>query len=73
MALKRTSWNAGTVVVLISPETRNSEWVDWEIEYAQQHDKRIVGIWTHGAAECDIPDALEKYADAMQKYLASRG
>jgi hypothetical protein len=63
---------AGTVVVLISPETRDSDWVDWEIEYAQQHDKRIVGVWTHGAAECDIPDALEKYADAVVGWQTDR-
>lgn len=63
---------AGTVVVLISPETRDSEWVDWEIEYAQQQDKRIVGVWTHGAAECDIPDALEKYADAVVGWQTDR-
>jgi hypothetical protein len=60
----RIDW-ASTLVVLISPETRNSDWVDWEIEYAQQQDKRIVGVWMHGAAECDIPDALDKYADAV--------
>jgi hypothetical protein len=63
---------ASTIVVLISPKTRNSEWVDWEIEYAQQHDKRIVGVWTHGAAECDIPDALEAYADAVVGWQVDR-
>src|SRR5438067_12975572 len=45
---------AGTLVVLISPDTRNHEWVTWEIEYAQKMGKRIVGVWTHGAADCDI-------------------
>jgi hypothetical protein len=67
----RIAW-ASTLVVLISPETRDSEWVDWEIEYAQQHDKRIVGVWTHGAAECDVPDALDKYADAVVGWHADR-
>lgn len=67
----RIDW-ASTLVVLISPETRESEWVGWEIEYAQQHDKRIVGVWTHGAAECDIPDALEEYADAVVGWQADR-
>jgi hypothetical protein len=67
----RIDW-ARTLVVLISPETCNSEWVEWEIEYAQQHDKRIVGVWTHGASECDIPDALDKYADAVVGWQADR-
>ncbi len=67
----RIDW-ASTLVVLISPETRDSEWVNWEIEYAQQHDKRIVGVWTHGAAECDIPDALDEYADAVVGWQADR-
>jgi hypothetical protein len=63
---------ASTMVVLISPDTRASEWVDWEIEYAQEHGKRIVGVWTHGAAECDIPDALEQYADAVVGWNTDR-
>jgi hypothetical protein len=67
----RIDW-ASTLVVLISPETRDSEWVNWEIEYAQQHDKRIIGVWTHGAAECDIPDALDEYADAVVGWQADR-
>jgi hypothetical protein len=67
----RIDW-ASTLVVLISPETCNSEWVEWEIEYAQQHDKRIVGVWTHSAAECDVPDALDKYADAVVGWQGDR-
>src|SRR4051794_35661325 len=56
---------ASTLVFLISPATRNSEWVNWEIDYAQEHEKRIVGVWSRGAAECDVPEALERYADAV--------
>lgn len=63
---------ASTVVVLISPDTRNHEWVTWEIEYANKMGKRIVGVWTHGAAECDIPEALEKYADAVVGWNGER-
>jgi MTH538 TIR-like domain (DUF1863) len=67
----RIDW-ASTLVVLISPQTRDSEWVAWEIEYAQQAGKRIVGVWTHGAAECDVPDALDEYADAVVGWQADR-
>lgn len=56
---------AGAVVVLISPGMRDSEYVDFEIEYANRHDTRIVGVWTHGAADSDIPEALAKYADRV--------
>lgn len=60
----RINW-AGTVVVLVSPDTHESEWVDWEIEYAEKADKRIVGVWAHGAKDCDLPQALDDYADAI--------
>lgn len=56
---------ASTLVVYITPETKNSDWVNWEIEYAENQVKRIGGVYAHGANECDIPEALEKYADAM--------
>jgi len=57
---------ASTLLVYITPKTKNSEWVNWEIEYAEKQGKRIVGIYAHGASECDIPEALEKYADDVR-------
>lgn len=56
---------AGTFVCYISPDTKDSEWVNWEIEYAAKQGKRIVGIWAHGEKECDLPTALKEYADAL--------
>ena len=56
---------SSTLVVYISPETRESDWVNWEIEYAQKQDKRIVGVWEYGEKDCKVPDALDKYADAI--------
>lgn len=56
---------AGTFICYVSPLTRNSEWVNWEIEYAAKQGKRIVGVWQHGDSECELPDALKEYADAM--------
>ncbi len=56
---------SSTLVVYISPETRESDWVNWEIEYAQKQDKRIVGVWEYGEKDCEVPDALDKYADAI--------
>ncbi len=60
----RIRW-AGTVVVLISRETMDSTYVRWEIEYAQQHDTRIVGIYAPDADGCDLPEGLEDYADSI--------
>jgi hypothetical protein len=56
---------AGTLVVYVTPGTKNSEWVNWEIEYAHKLGKRIVGIWENGAKDCELPDALNNYADAV--------
>ena len=36
------------MVVYISPETKDSEYVHWEIEYAQSQNRRIVGVWAWG-------------------------
>ena len=56
---------AGTVIVLLTADTKNHEWVDWEIEYANKHNKPIIGVWAYGSAGCELPESLEKYADAV--------
>lgn len=56
---------AGTLIVYVSPGTKDSEWVNWEIEYAAKHDKRIVGVWEHGTKDCELPSALKEYADSV--------
>lgn len=56
---------ASTLVVYISPETKDSEYVNWEIEYAHKLDKWIVGVWARGENECEIPAALDQYRDAL--------
>jgi hypothetical protein len=67
----RIRW-ASTMVVLISTGTKDHDWVTWEIEYAAKLGKRIVGVWEHGAAEADVPLALELYADAVVGWQADR-
>ncbi len=62
---------SSTLVVYISPETKGSTYVDWEIEYAEQKDKRIIGVWAHGENGCEVPEALEKYADAVVGWTGS--
>ncbi len=60
----RINW-CKVFVVYISPDTKTSEWVEWEIEYAHQQGKRIVGVWERGAKDCEVPEALDRYADAV--------
>ncbi|KMN78968.1 hypothetical protein VK98_16995 [Chromobacterium sp. LK11] len=56
---------AGVFICYVSPQTKNSDWVNWEIEYAAKQGKRIVGVWEHGEKGCDLPEALKEYADAL--------
>lgn len=56
---------ASVLIVYVSPLTKDSEYVNWEIEYANKFGKRIVGVWERGANQCQVPDALESYGDAM--------
>lgn len=67
----RLRW-ASTMVVLISADTHKSEWVEWEIEYAQRKGKRIVGLWVQGGQDSDIPKNLDAYADAVVGWQADR-
>ena len=60
----RIRW-AGTLITLVSPDTHTSKYVNWEVEYAQRSDTRIVGVWARGAQDTDLPKSLELYADAM--------
>jgi hypothetical protein len=63
---------AGVFITYITPKTKGSAWVDWEIEYAAKQGKRIVGIWGHGDKDCEVPDALKIYADAVVGWNADQ-
>jgi hypothetical protein len=67
----RIRW-ASTLIVYITPETKDSEWVNWEIEYAQKMGKRIIGVWAHGANESNLPKALDSYADSVVGWNSDR-
>jgi hypothetical protein len=56
---------SSVVAVIITPDTKESEWVDWEVEYADRNVKYIVGIWANGHSECEAPQSLEDYADVF--------
>jgi hypothetical protein len=53
-------------VVLITPDTRNHWWVDWEVEYADRlGDKKIIGVWAPGAEGTEAPEALTRLGDGI--------
>jgi hypothetical protein len=67
----RIRW-AGTLLVLISPKTHESTWVNREIEAAHNQDKRIVGVYAHGGQESDLPESFQLYGDALVGWQADR-
>lgn len=67
----RIDW-ASTLVVLITHDTADSWWVNWEIEYAFQQGKRVIGVYAQGATDADIPEELEKYGDAVVGWQGNR-
>jgi len=60
----RIDW-ASTLVVLITHDTAQSEWVNWEIQYAIEQGKHVVGVFAQGATDADIPDVLRTHGDAI--------
>mgnify|MGYP002338707626 CR=1 FL=1 len=67
----RIRW-AGTMLVYLSHETCKSDYVNWEIEYAQRQGLRIVGVWSQGNTDAQHPDALDKYAHAVVGWRSDR-
>lgn len=67
----RMKW-AGTAVVLIGPNTHKREWVNWEIEQANKLGKSIIGIFINGASDSDIPEAFEKYGNALVGWTSGK-
>lgn len=59
----RIQW-ASTLVVLITKDTAQSEWVNWEIKYAVKLGKNVIGVFARGAKDADIPEELRKLGDA---------
>jgi hypothetical protein len=55
---------ASTLVVLITHDTAQSDWVNWEIQYAIEQGKQVVGVFAQGATDADIPEALRTHGDA---------
>lgn len=67
----RIGW-ASTLVVLITHDTAQSDWVNWEIKYAIEHGKNVVGVYARGATDADIPEELAKHAVAIVGWQGER-
>lgn len=64
---------AGKIVVIMTPDTCNHPWVDWEVDYAETcGDKEIIGVWGPGDTGCDVPESLERHADAIVSWDADK-
>ena len=63
---------SSTLAVIITRDTKDSKYVNFEIEYAIKHGKHIVGIWADGYSECEAPQALEDYADSFVSWNSDK-
>lgn len=57
---RQISW-ASTFICLIGKETHKRKWVNYEIRKAYLQGKKIVGIFTHGNNNVELPEAFKKY------------
>lgn len=60
--------NALAVIVILSPDSKNSEWVRREITYSDQFSKRVFPILIKGTEEVSLPIRLvtRQYIDLRQ-------
>ncbi|HZJ36256.1 MAG TPA: TIR domain-containing protein [Gillisia sp.] len=57
---RQISWS-GTFICLIGERTYTRKWVNDEIRMAHLQGKKIVGIYTHGNKDVELPEAFKKY------------
>jgi len=55
----RIDW-CGAMIVLVTPDTKDSDWVNREIEYAGEQGKRIIAVWDLGEKGCELPEKLDE-------------
>src|SRR5215216_2000209 len=85
--IERAIRGAAGLIVLLSPDANNSEWVRREISFAEQNEKRIFPVLIHGDEDDSIPlrlsnhqrvdlrrnfgDGLDSLADALNEHLGT--
>lgn len=61
---RQISWS-GTLICMIGKETFGRKWVNDEIRMAYQQGKKIVGIFTHGNKEAELPETFKRYGGPL--------
>lgn len=61
------------VIVLLSPESNNSAWVRREISFAEEQDKRIFPVLTHGDENDSVPLRLSSHQRVDLRRNPSKG
>jgi TolB protein len=59
--IERSIRAAAGVIVLLSPDSSNSEWVRREISFAEQNDKRIFPVLVEGDEDDSVPLRLSNH------------
>jgi len=83
--IERAIRSAKGIIVLLSPDSNNSEWVRREISFAEQHEKRIFPVLIGGDEDDSVPlrlsshqrvdlrrnlnKGLDELADALKDHL----
>jgi hypothetical protein len=68
---EKMKW-AGSVLVLIGPQTHTREWVNWEIELAHRLGKPIIGVFIQGASDSNVPEKFDLYGNALVGWNSGR-
>ena len=67
----RIQW-ASTLLVLITHDTADSWWVNWEIDYAVKQGKNVVGVFCAGSDRCRHSGSASPLWRCRRRRLAGR-
>ena len=51
---------SSTTVVYVSDQTKNSQWVNWEVETSLKLDKRVIAVHKGDSPPKSLPDSVNK-------------
>ncbi len=71
--IEKSIRGAAGIIVLLSPESNNSEWVRREISFTEEHDKRIFPVLIHGDENDSVPLRLSSHQRVDLRRNFSKG
>jgi len=71
--IEKSIRGASGIIVLLSPESNNSEWVRREISFTEEHDKRIFPVLIHGDESDSVPLRLSSHQRVDLRHNFNRG